>query len=267
MHPILFTFPESLPLIGGKALHVYGIMVALGFLMGLLWIKRESRREGLNEETVSDLFFYVLIAGLIGSRLLYFINSSDHFWGDPLSFFRIWEGGLVFQGGVIASVLTTIWYCRRHHLSFFQIADVFSPALALGHAFGRIGCFFAGCCYGRQCDPHFALAMIFPDRPDAIAPPGIPLYPTQLIESLGEFLILAILMTYRRKKSFTGAVFLLYIILYAILRSSVEVLRGDTIRGYVIEPYLSVAQFISGLTLLTALVLWQYLKNSSRQKS
>jgi phosphatidylglycerol:prolipoprotein diacylglycerol transferase len=265
MHPILYQFPDSWPLLGGHALHAYGVMVALGFLAGLFYIKWESRRIGLPEEKILDLFFFMIVTGLLGSRILYFINSGNNFWADPLQFFRLWEGGLVFQGGVIACVFVAIWFCKRHQLGFFKTGDVFMPALALGHGFGRIGCFLAGCCFGRQCDPGFPLAVHFPYLADGIAPPAIPLYPTQLFESMGEFAVFFILLTYRKRKPFDGAVFLLYIVLYAILRSVLEVFRGDSIRGFVIEPYLSRGQFISLLSLIAAAVMWGILKKRARR--
>lgn len=266
MHPILFLFPEWLPLLGGRSIHVYGLMIAFGFLFGMWWIKRESRRVGLDEKRMMDLFFYGIISGLVGSRILYVIQSVPDFWSDPLAIFRVWEGGLVFQGGVIGAFIVIVLACRRYKISFLQLADVFSPALAMGHAIGRIGCFFAGCCFGKQCDPYFPLAIIFPAIQGGIAPPGVPLYPTQLFESFAEIVIFIILVTYRKKKSFDGAVFLLYLILYSILRSALEFLRGDLIRGFVIEPYLSNAQFISIMMILAAVFTWAYLAKKKRSQ-
>lgn len=258
MHPILFRFPEWFPLLAGKALHIYGLMIAIGFLSGLLYIKYAARAAKLPEQDVLDLFFFLMIAGIVGSRILYIINSVQNYWADPLMIFRVWEGGLVFQGGVIACVLVAIWFTRKRQLPFWQVADVFVPALALGHAFGRIGCFFAGCCYGRQCAPDFLLAVHFPHIVEGIAPAGIPLYPVQLFEAGGEVLIFLTLLVYQKRRRFTGAVFLLYIALYAVLRSVVEVFRGDSIRGFVIEPYLSRGQFVSLLSLIAVIILWQY---------
>lgn len=258
MHPILFRFPDWLPLLSGKVLHVYGLMIAIGFLAGLCYIKFAARAAKLPEQAILDLFFFLMIAGIVGSRILYVINSVDDYWADPFMFFRVWEGGLVFQGGVIACVLVAIVFTRRRQLPFWKVADVFVPALALGHAFGRIGCFFAGCCFGRQCDPDFLLAVHFPHIAGGIAPPGLPLYPVQLFEAGGEILIFLTLLVYQKRKRFTGAVFLLYIGLYAVLRSVIEVFRGDSIRGFVIEPYLSRGQFVSLLSLIVVMVLWQY---------
>lgn len=270
MHPILFRLPDFIPLVGGFGVHTYGVMVALGFLVGMLFIQYESRRVGLNVEMVMDLFFYLVIAGLVGSRILYVFAMMQvggyDFSQDPLMFFRVWEGGLVFQGGVIACVLVTIWFTRKNEIPFMKVADVFTPALALGHAFGRIGCLFAGCCFGRQCDLHFPLALTFPVGPDTIAPSGIPLYPTQLMEASGEVAIFMFLLLYRNKKSFDGTVFLLYLILYSILRSTVEIFRGDTVRGFVVEPYVSNGQFISLLAIVAAVFAWVYLAKKARQK-
>lgn len=263
MYPILFQFPEFLPLIGGKAIHVYGVMVALGFVVGMIYIRRESARVGVDPEKAMDLFFYLIVAGIVGARILYFINSAKLEIQDPLAFFRVWEGGLVFQGGVIACVGVAIWYSRRHGIPFFRIGDIFAPALALGHGIGRIGCFFAGCCYGRQCDINFPLAVTFPHLENhGIAPYGVPLYPTQLFEAAGEFLIFTILLLYRGRKTFEGGVVLLYFIMYAVLRSIVETLRGDQVRGFIIEPWLSRAQGISLLMVLVAVGLWFYLKKN-----
>lgn len=250
-------------MVGGTSLHTYGLMVALGFLFGMIFIKRESRRVGLDENRIMDLFFYVAIAGLVGSRLLYVLVSVEDFWSDPLVLFRVWEGGLVFQGGVIGSLIVAVFFIRKQALPYFKCADVFVPALSLGHALGRLGCFFAGCCFGRPCDAESWYGLVFPHNPETIAPAGIPLYPTQLMESFGEFAIFGFLLFYRRRKPFDGAVFLMYLMLYSILRSFGEVFRGDTIRGFVIDPYLSNGQFISLITVIVSLFLWIYLKKKS----
>lgn len=264
MHPILFKFPQNFPLIGGRGVHVYGVMIALGFLFGMWWVKREAKRQGLDVPRTLDLFFYVVVAGLVGSRILYVIHSVNDFWSDPLVLFRVWEGGLVFQGGVIGSLIVMIWYMRRHRMPMLRTMDVFSPPLSLGHGIGRIGCFFAGCCYGKQCPIDFPLALIFPDVEGGVAPPGIPLYPTQLMESLGEVVLFTFLVFFRKRKPFNGSVTLLYLTLYSLLRAGMELLRGDVIRGFVVEPYLSNAQFISLITVGVCAFLWVYLAKRAR---
>ncbi len=266
MHPIFFTFPKVIPLVGGHSIHIYGLMIAIGFLLGIWWTKRESKIVGLDPNRMMDLLFYLMVTGLVGSRILYVVHSVPNFWSDPLIFFRVWEGGLVFQGGVIACVITGIWLVKKYKIPFFKAADVFAPALSLGHGLGRLGCFFAGCCFGKQCDINFPLAIVFPKIAEGVAPHGIPLYPTQLGEFFGEMIILITLILYRKKKKFNGSVFLIYMILYSILRSVIELFRGDLIRGFIIEPYLSNGQFISLLSILLAVFFWIYLTKQAKKQ-
>lgn len=260
MLPTLFTFPDSLPWIGGKGIHTYGLMIAVAFLFGLYWIKRESKRVGIDPEKTTDLYFYTIVAGLIGSRILHIIYYVPNFWTDPMVFFRVWEGGLVFQGGVILATLVVFILTKKYQLKFLTVADIYTPALAIGHGIGRLGCFFAGCCFGIHA-PHFPLALTFPEG--SSAPAGIPLYPTQLMEFGGEVLIFSFLLKFRKNKPFDGAVFFLYLILYSILRIFVEIIRGD--REFIIEPYFSKAQLIGVVMIVISLVAWKILLKKQNQ--
>lgn len=279
MHPILFRLPGFIPYIGGAGLHVYGLMIALGFLIGMFYVKHESQRVGLDTDRVLDLFFWTMVAGLAGSRLMYFITEPSHqVFSNPLVFFKVWEGGLVFQGGIIGAAPVALWYTRRHKIPFFKMADTFSPPLSLGHALGRIGCFFAGCCWGAQCPIDFPLRLVFAQNPDVGTgvPFGVPLYPTQLAESFGEFCIFTFLILYRKKKPFDGSLFVIYLTVYSVLRMVIELYRGDAVRGYIISPlngqqtpgfsgflqnpYLSTGQFFGLGMIVVALFMWVYLK-------
>jgi len=254
MHPILF----EIPIAGGLTVHAYGLMVAIGFLSALVWVRYQSKREGLSPQTMTDFAFWLMIAALVGSRLVFLIVDWRYYWENPLAAFRIWEGGLVFYGGLIACILTAWFYLKRRNLNFWQVADIFMPGVALGHAFGRIGCFLAGCCYGRTCDPHAWYSVVYPLRPESLAPPGIPLYPTQLIESGAEFLVFLFLAWRSRKKAFDGQILLLYLITYAILRGAIELLRGDGERGFVVPGWLSTSQLLSLILLVAALLVLLY---------
>lgn len=264
MFPILFEFPNWLPLIGGRALHTYGLMVAIAFLAGFMWIRYESKRVGLDPKKMMDLSFYIVLAAIVGSRLLYVLASVPEWWKNPLVFFQFWEGGLVFYGGLIGAVLMSLWYTRKHKIPFFTVADVVTPGIALGHAFGRLGCFSAGCCYGREVSSHSLLGVLFPHTKYSIAPWDYYVYPTQLFEVAGELLIFLILFFFRKHKKFEGEVFLIYIILYPILRSVLEIFRGDKIRGFVIEGVLSTSQFISIIWVVIAIILWTTLLRKRR---
>ena len=226
-------------------LHTYGLLIATAFLVGLYLAGRGAKRAGLDQEKVMDLTFWILIAGMAGSRLLFILVNWDDYARDPISVLYFWKGGLVFYGGFIGAALVSYFYMRRHGMPFFAYADVLIPSLSLGHAIGRLGCFAAGCCWGGACDAHFALAARFP--PEALAYQSqlaqhlisagsattLPIYPTQLYESLGELGIFLLLTLWRTRKKFNGELLALYLVLYAPLRSLVEAFRGDEERGRV----------------------------------
>jgi phosphatidylglycerol:prolipoprotein diacylglycerol transferase len=244
MHPDLFK-------IGPLTIHTYGVLVAAGFLLGLAFAVRQAKKEGIPPERIVDLGFYILLSALIGSRLFYILINASHYMKNPLDIFKIWEGGLVFYGGLLLAVPTVLWYVKKNNLSVWGIADLFAPSLAIGHAIGRLGCFFSGCCYGKPAEG-LPWSVIFTD-PESLAIIGVPLHPTQLYESLGELINFFILITLRRNKSFNGQLFLIYIILYSVLRFIVEIFRGDVSRGF-ITSQLSLSQGVSILMFLVAVV-------------
>jgi len=234
MHPVLVRF-------GPLTIHTYGVLVAAGFLLGLALAVKQAKKEGIPQERIIDIGFYVLLAAIVGSRLFFVAVNAGHYLKHPLDIFKIWEGGLVFYGGLILALPSALWYIRKHHLDGWRITDIFAPSIAIGHAVGRIGCFAAGCCHGRLCELPWAVT--FHD-PESLATTGIPLHPTQLYESAGEFLNFLILITLRRYQSFKGQLFWTYIFLYSVLRFVVEFFRGDEARGYLFGG-ISVSQGIS----------------------
>ena len=234
MHPVLVRF-------GPLTIHTYGVLVAAGFLLGLALAVKQAKKEGIPQERIIDIGFYVLVAAIVGSRLFFVAVNAGHYLKHPLDIFKIWEGGLVFYGGLILALPSALWYIRKHHLDGWRITDIFAPSIAIGHAVGRIGCFAAGCCHGRLCELPWAVT--FHD-PESLATTGIPLHPTQLYESAGEFLNFLILITLRRYQSFKGQLFWTYILLYSVLRFVVEFFRGDEARGYLFGG-ISVSQGIS----------------------
>lgn len=253
MHPVLF----KVPVFGEITIYTYGFFVALGFLVSMLWISRESRLKEINPAKVMDLAFYVIVSAIIGARIMHVLVSERvRFLEDPLMIIKIWEGGLAFYGGLIASLLVAYWYIRRNHLPFWITSDVFAPAISLGHAVGRIGCFMAGCCYGREISHRTWYSLIFPENIGSFAPPNVPLYPTQLMEVFGELLIFSILLLIRYKKKFEGQLLASYLILYAILRAFNEYFRGDISRGFVIDPWLSTSQFISVILFMIGVIIY-----------
>ncbi len=244
MHPVLIR-------IGPLSIHTYGVLVAAGFLLGLALALRQGKKNGIPPERIIDLGFYALLAAIVGSRLLFVAINAGHYLKHPLDIIRIWEGGLVFYGGLLLAVPVALWYIKKHALDMWNIMDILAPSVAIGHAVGRLGCFSAGCCYGKPAGVPWAVTFL---DPESLARIGIPLHPTQLYESLGEFLNFLILVTLRRHQSFKGQIFWTYIFLYSVLRFTVEFFRGDAARGYIVAG-VSVSQGISIIIGLVAIVI------------
>jgi phosphatidylglycerol:prolipoprotein diacylglycerol transferase len=247
VHPIAFH-------LGSFPIHWYGVMVALGFLAGLWTAGRRARLVGLTTEQIVDLGPWLIVGAILGARTLYVISYwRESFAGRPLSeIFAVWNGGLVFYGGLIGASLACILYVRRKRLALWKVADVLAPSIALGYVFGRIGCLLNGCCYGRPC--HLPWAITFP--PGAYgAPPGIPLHPTEVYESLLNLGLYAALAWLFRRRKFDGQIFGAYLVCYALLRSFVELFRGDYpehyLGGWATPAHLvSFAILAAGLALL-----------------
>ncbi|MEX1298381.1 MAG: prolipoprotein diacylglyceryl transferase [Desulfotignum sp.] len=244
MHPILIH-------LHGFTLYTYGLFMALGFLAAIWFTNLNARFYDIKSDDISDLFFVILISGILGGRLLYvFINFED-FKVSPLDIFKLWNGGLVFFGGFITAVAASLVTLKIKKLPFLKTADTISPGVALGHGIGRLGCFFAGCCYGRQCDLPIAVRF---SNPDSLAPLHVPLHPTQLYMVFANVLLFFILIFLQRRKRFNGMIFLSYIILYSVFRFVIEFFRGD-FRGDFFFECLSVSQGIGILAALVAVVV------------
>jgi phosphatidylglycerol:prolipoprotein diacylglycerol transferase len=245
--------------LGMFSIHTYGLFIAIGFLAGMLLARREALRTGLNPDTITDLTFYLLIAAIVGSRLFYVFTAPEAFFKNPLEIFKIWKGGLVFFGGFIAALATALIFMKKYSLPIWQTCDLLAPSLALGHFFGRLGCFFAGCCYGKQCDLPWAVSF---NHPESLAPIGVLLHPTQLYSSMSNLMIFGILWFWRSRKTFDGQIFWIYILLYGTLRSLIEQLRGD-FRGAAVFDVLSVSQAIGLFLAITAFIMLIVSKKAS----
>jgi phosphatidylglycerol---prolipoprotein diacylglyceryl transferase len=262
--------------------HTYGILVAAGFLVAMTLAARGAERTGLNREKVLDLSFGILVAAMIGSRILFIIVNWDDYAHDLVGILQFWKGGLVFYGGFIAAALTAFWYLRRHGMRFLPYADTLIPSVAIGHFFGRLGCFAAGCCWGSAAHVDLPWLARFPpaslayqalsQRPNAaelIAHDRlttVALHPTQLYEALGElalFLVLALVV--RARKRFDGQVLATWLMSYAVLRTVVELFRGDVERGVVAG--LGVGQWTSLVIFAVGGAVWAFGRRQANAES
>ena len=256
MKQVLFTIPGL-----GVPVHGFALLVVVGFFLGVLLARRRSLQEGLDPDLIDDLAPWVLLGGLIGARLLFVAE----YWGEKVAtlgaVFRVWEGGLVFYGGLFGAVVAVLLVRAARAFPLLATLDALTPALALGIAIGRVGCFLNGCCYGDPC-PIPWLAVRFPPHSPpwlaeqaqgiipAAARASLPLHPTQLYAAFDGLVLLALLSAYYPLRRRDGAVFGLFLLTYPVLRFLVEALRDDEkalITGLTIAQVTSLFVLASGL--------------------
>jgi len=256
MYPDLFS-------IGPLTIHTYGLFVAIGFAVGLIVTVKIGKTQGIKPQQVMDMGFIMILSAIIGSRLGYALINLGYYRDHPLDIFKVWQGGLVFSGGLIVVVLVMSWYIKRHHLSFWKMGDLWAPAVAIGQSFGRIGCFMAGCCYGKPTD--LPWGVIFKHPQSLARPLDIPLHPTQLYASLSGLIIFFILMVVHTKKRFHGQVFLWFLILHSTSRLLIERFRGDD-RGMIPGSDMSVTQLITLLILIASVIMLFFMKSKKEKE-
>jgi phosphatidylglycerol---prolipoprotein diacylglyceryl transferase len=262
MFPRLFTLPAFTLWhwhIGPLTLHTYGVLLALAFLAGLWVVSREAKKAGLDATVITDMAVYVLIGGLVGAKLLLLLVEWSYYVKHPGEIWGLLQSGGVFYGGLLGAFPVAWWFARRHHLDGWKTADVLAPGVAIGQAIGRLGCFAAGCCYGRPADVPWAVTFhdVYATR-QVGTPLDTPLHPTQLYESLATVAIFIFLRWLAGRKRFDGQVTLAYVFLYAVARFVIEFYRGDAARGMVLGGWLSTSQFIAILMVLAVLFLYPY---------
>lgn len=296
MLPDLFTIPFL-----NWPVHTYGVLIVTGFLLALYCGFRQANKIGHYGNDILDYGFWALVGGLAGARTLYILVEWRRFFiTDPWSkvpsigihipsVFAIWEGGLVIWGGILGGFVALVFFCRARNLRMWEFADLCVIGVPLAQAIGRLGCIAAGCCYGHpvyhldqagKVIADLPLAMRFPTGSLAYsslfnsANPAesqlmqslgttLPLFPSQLAEAFGTMFIFVVLLLVYRRKWFHGHVLIAYAALYSIVRSALELLRGDAARGFVIDGVLSTSQFISLAVVILAIIGCFALKNKS----
>ena len=214
--------------LGPLTLHTYGLLMAVGVGLGMWFLYAQAGKQGLDAPKLLDATFYTIIVSLIGAKLILFIGSFSYYMTYPRELFSLARSGGVFQGGLTFGVVFALSYFHKKKLPTWQVADILVPALALGHGFGRIGCFAAGCCYGSACELPWRAIYKNPYAHDLTGIPlNVALHPVQIYEAALNFLNFVVLYLVLKKKSFHGQVFSLYIINYSIIRFITEYFRGD----------------------------------------
>lgn len=246
--------------IGRFFLPTYGFLVSSGVLIGL-WISvRNSEKLGIDGDKAWNLGILVVLCGIVGAKVLYIINDWSSYknnLGDIFSIATLQAGG-VFSGGLLAAFVAAAWYVWRNHMPALGTCDAFSPGLALGHAIGRVGCFAAGCCYGKETHHWWGVVFRNPLARDITGTPlGVPLEPTQLIEGAIELANFFFLMWLLKRRKFDGQVFGAFMFIYGIARFFIEFLRGDPGRGSVFGGAMTGTQLIAiGLVVAGGLIWW-----------
>lgn len=254
MHPILFS-------VGTWPVYSYGVLLAAAYLIGLQLGVVRARRAGIDPARVMDLGIYLIIAALVGAKLMLIAVDWEYFKSQPRELLSLVRAGGVFYGGLIAAVAVGLWLVRRYKLPAWTTGDLMAPGIALGHIVGRFGCLMAGCCYGRPTDVAWAITFTDPLAATNVGTPlGIPLHPTQLYDAGAELIILGLLLfTERKGRPFAGRTFWGYLLLYGISRFIIEFYRGDANRGTVMAG-LSTSQFVSLLLVPASLLMLVYLR-------
>ena len=250
MYPIILKF-NAFSLfgmsIGPIKIYTYGVMMALGFLTAFYYLNKVCKKYGISKVDTMDCMIVMVVCGILGARLNYVALNIGYFSNNPFKIFAINEGGLVYYGGFLLALIGALIFIKVKNIIAIDLLDALAPALPLGHTFGRIGCFFNGCCYGRPTDS--PIGIVFPNTPG-----NLPRLPTQLIEAFFNvflFYVLARLSTKTRKK---GIVFSLYLVVYPVFRYINEILRGDFIeRGghfflkFTFSQTISLSVFLIGI--------------------
>jgi phosphatidylglycerol---prolipoprotein diacylglyceryl transferase len=260
------VFPQLFH-IGRFFLPTYGLLVSLGVLLGM-WISvRNSERQGINPENAWNLGIMVVLCGIIGAKVLYIIVDWNTYMAHPSEIFSLGtlQAGGVFSGGLIGALGAAAWYIHKHKMPALATCDAFAPGLAIGHAIGRVGCFAAGCCWGKPTSAIWGVTFTNPVANQLVGTPlNQALEPTQLFESaieLANFFILAWML---KRKKFDGQVFGAYLILYGVARYFLEFLRDDPGRGSVFGGFMTGTQLISICLVIGGGVMW-WLRSGERK--
>jgi phosphatidylglycerol---prolipoprotein diacylglyceryl transferase len=246
MHPVLFET-------GSITIYTYGFFIALGALLGGLYMWQQGKKQfGLTFDQANTLFILLIAAGVIGGKAFVLFEDPSYY---SKNFTKLFSGsGFVFYGSLLTCIPIMLWYFKKNNLPTLAMLDIMAVVTCIVHGFGRIGCFNAGCCYGIPTNSF--LGVVFTNPICQASPLNTPLHPSQLYEATLIFCILIFLLIQKNHKKFAGQQFLFYLIIYAAGRSALETMRGDLERGFIIKDFVSNSQFISALIIIVAIYFY-----------
>jgi phosphatidylglycerol:prolipoprotein diacylglycerol transferase len=252
MHPVLFQS-------GAFTFYTYGVLAAVGFLTGLIWAYRHAAHAGIDPNRIWNIGIYGILVSLAGSKLWLILSEWTYFSAHPREIFTITtlQSAGDYYGGMVGGLLFFLLYTHYHKLSFWAVMDLAAPSIAIGHGIGRLGCFFAGCCYGKPTALDWGVTFTSPLAEKISGTPlGVALHPTQLYEAGAEFLNFAILVWLGTKRRLTGQIIGAYFVLYGIERGTIEFFRGDPGRTLLFNDRVSLMQIVSVVLILFGAYLW-----------
>ena len=252
MYPVLFQ-------LGPITIYSYGVLVATGVILAIWYASRHARRAGLRPENVWNLGIYGVFSAMIVAKIWLILSAWGYYAANPGEIFSIatLQSGGTFYGGFLGGVLAIFLYTHFEKMPVLPVLDTFAVALPLGHSIGRLGCFAAGCCYGKPTSLPWGVTFTNPIASRIAGTPlGVPLHPTQLYEAAAEFLNFILLAWLSRRQRFTGQMLGTYFVLYGIERGTIEFFRGDPGRTLLFHDSVSLMQLFSIGLILTGALLW-----------
>lgn len=252
MHPVLFHF-------GSITIYTYGVLVATGVVLGLWYARRQAPRAGLDPEKTWNMGIYAVLMALLLAKVWLVFSAWDYYVAHPRDIFSIatFESGGTFYGGVLGAVLTVVLYSVVQKMSLLSVLDTFSAALPLGHAIGRLGCFAAGCCYGKPTALPWGVRFTNPAAAQIAGTPlDVRLHPTQLYEAAAELVNFTVLGWAGGRQRFKGQLLGTYLLLYGAERGTIEFFRGDPGRTMLSHDSISLMQIVSLGLIATGAFLW-----------
>ncbi len=252
MHPILFK-------IGSFTIYTYGFCIAIGALLGLAYMAWQAKKQfGVPFDTINSLFIFIVLAAIVGGKVFFFFEDPIYYSKNLNKLFT--GSGFVFYGSFLFAIPVMLWFFKRNKIPALAMLDIMAVVTCIVHGFGRIGCFMAGCCYGKPTPG--ILGITFTNPACQAEPLNTPLHASQLYEAFFIFCLLVFLFILKNRKQFNGQLFLLYLMIYASGRGVLEIFRGDIARGFIINNWLSHSQFIS--IIIIGVALFYYFRLSKK---